>query len=350
MVLIVTMIILSVLTAALLPTLFTAQMGQISASGAMRAYYLAEAGGRYVLPRVDNIPTGGHTFKFSGGGTFFRVEKLSWKRFSSTGVVGEGTDLESRVTIAYRLRSTFDFGLFGGEGVSVGNNALVDSYSSSGRPTDGRNGDVGTNGDTITVGINTDIRGEQETSAGKDMEPKEVPDGASSWTNKTPELFMLLPNQTIDLDAGEYYAYLVNISDNSTINITGDVTLYVSSFTFAWNNGTVNINPGGSLTIYAGGSISLWNNFTANPGLPPGSLVIYGVTGCNSIMLGNNSSIRAAICAPTADITVGGNGVVYGSLIGESITAGNNTRIHYDEDLQYADPEGRTVEQYFAGD
>jgi len=200
------------------------------------------------------------------------------------------------------------------------------------------------------VGINTDIRGEQELSAGKDMEPKAIPEGASSWTNKTMELFMLLPNQTIDLDTGDYYAYLVNISDNSTVNITGDVTLYVSSLMFAWNNGTVNINPGGSLTIYAGGNITLWSNFTANPGLPPESLVIYGVTGCNNIVLGNNSSLRAAIHAPAAHIIVGGNGVIYGSLVGETITAGNNTRIHYDEDLQYVDPGSRTVEQYFAGD
>jgi len=71
LVLIITMVVLAALTAAILPTRFTSEMGQISASGAMKAYYLAEAGGRYTIPRLQALSSGAHSFKFSDGSPFF---------------------------------------------------------------------------------------------------------------------------------------------------------------------------------------------------------------------------------------------------------------------------------------
>lgn len=350
MVLIITMIILSVLTAALLPTLFTTEMGQVSASGAMRAYYLAEAGGRYTLPRLAGISPGTHTFKFSGGNTFFRIEKLSNTRFTSTGVISEGTGLESKVVITYRLRVPFDYGLFGGDGVAIGNNNLVDSYSSAGQPTSGENGAVGTNGDTITVGINTDIHGEQEVSAGKGMTPEALPPGVASWTNKTAELIMFFPGQTVNLGPGEYYTLAVNISNNSTLNITGDVVIYVMGPTIAWNNSTLNIASGGSLTVYAGGSVNLSHSSLVAPDQVPANFIIYGLAWCQTVALSGVSTTYAAVYAPAADITVGNNDVVYGSLVGETVTVGNNAQVHYDEDLQNIGADSADVEQYFTGE
>ena len=350
MVLIITMTILSVLTAALLPTLFTSEMGQVSASGAMRAYYLAEAGGRYVLPRLGSIPAGTHTFKFSDGGTFFQIEKLSGTRFTSTGVVSGGTTLESRVTLTYNLSGgLLDYGIFSDGALVLGNNAIVNSYSSSGQPTDGQNGDVGTNGGNITVGTNAHIYGDQDLTAGRDMEAEGLPAGAASWTDKTSELDMSSNNQTVNLTSGEYYTSAIDISNNSIVNITGDVVIYVAGTTGVSNNGRISIGSGASLTIYAGGNMTFSNNFIGNPGQVPASFIIYGIAGCNSITLGENFNARAVVYAPTADITVGNNGIISGSLVGETVTVGSNGQIHYDEDLRnldFGDGE-RKVEQYF---
>ena len=349
MVLIITMIILSVLAAALLPTLFTTQMGQVSASGAMRAYYLAEAGGRYTLPRLAGISVGTHTFKFTDGSTFFEIEKISATQFTSTGVVSEGTSLESRVTLTYNLSgSLLDYGIFSDGNLSLGNNVIVNSYSSSGQSTDGQNGDVGTNGDTITLGSNAHVYGNQDLSVGRDMEPEGLPAGAASWTDKTSELDTS-NNETVNISAGSYYTSAIDIANNSVINITGDVVIYVAGTMTAPNNGRINIASGGSLTIYAAGDMSFANNFIGNSSEVPASLIIYGITGCDTISLGNNFNARAVVYAPTADITLGTNGIIYGALVGETVAVPNNGHIHYDEDLRNLDFGGGdgTVEQYF---
>ncbi|MDO9515297.1 MAG: hypothetical protein Q7J01_04250 [Syntrophales bacterium] len=286
MVLIITMVILAGLSAAILPTLFTTEMGQVSASGAMKAYYLAEAGGRYTLPRLQNISVGTHIFKFSDGSKFFEIEKLPGTQFTSTGVVSEGTNLESRVTITYTTSgSLFDY---------------------------------------------------------------ELPDGAADWPDKTSEL-NTSNNETVNIDAGNYSASSIDMANNSTLNITGDVVIYVNGTTSASNNGRINIASGGSLTIYAAGDMSFANNFIGNPSQPPASFIIYGIAGCNNIYLGNNSNVSAVFYAPTTDITVGNNGIVSGAMVGETITLGNNAEVHYDEDLQnlYSGGGGNTVEQYF---
>lgn len=347
LVLIITMVILSVLTAALLPTLFTTEMGQVSASGAMKAYYLAEAGGRYTLPRLGSIVSGLHTFKFSGGDTFFEIDKISNLVFTSTGVVDEGGTLEARVVITYRLKSTFDHGIFGDTGVTLGNSVSVDSYSSSGNTTDGNNGDVGTNGSTITVGNNVNIYGNQNLSAGKVLDLQALPTGAASWLSPPSDLNMSSNNQPVDLPAGQYSTAAVNITNNSTINITGDVALYIVGSITASNNSTLNINPGVSVTIYAGGDIDFSKTSLVNSDQIPRNFIIYGLAGCQSVAL---SGTHAAIYAPTADIVVNANSVTYGSLVGDTVTVGNNTLVHYDEDLQVVGSSGgggNDVEQYF---
>ena len=334
--LLITMVILSVLAAALLPTLFTSQMGQVSAGGAMKAYHLAEAGGRYTLPRLGEIADGEHTFKFSGGETFFIINKRSAAEFTSTGVVFEGTDLESRVTITYEMHGIFDYGLFGGGGISIGNNAVV--Y-----------GDIGTNGDNLDgISGSADVNGDQNVSADKDMTPVELPSAAESWMDITSDLNMSSNNQTVTLNTGQYYTSEITISNNSTVNITGDVVIYVEGTTTASNNSTLSINSGASLTLYAGDNVDLSNNSTSNTDGTPSSFVIYGLAGCETILLSNNSDTHAAIYAPEADITAGNNSDFYGSLVGGTITISNNAYVSYDDSLlDIGGPDYSAVEQYF---
>ncbi len=280
MVLIVTMIILSVLAAALLPMLFTAERGQISASGAMRAYYLAEAGGRYVMPRLGEIADGEHTFKLFNGETFFKINKVSIAQFTSTGVVNEGSSLESRVTITYTL------------------------------------------------------------PAGGDI-PDELPDGADSFWNRWNGYWWLSwlawPNTTISLITGEYYVDNLDMANNTTLTVTGDAVIYVGGNTNIGNGVTINIASGGSLTIYADGNISIGNNFNGNWSGPPDRFILYGTSGCQTIQIGNNLEAYAAIYATNADITVGNNAEFYGALVGSTLAIGENSSV-YNKFEQYFTP------------
>lgn len=336
--LIITMVILTALGAAILPILFTSEIGQVSASQAMKAYYLAEAGGRYTLPRLDEITNGTHKFKFSDGDTFFKIKKFSNAEFISTGVINEGSTLESRVAITYKLKSIFDYGLFSDGDLIIGNNALVDSYSSSGEPTQGENGNVGTNSDNLD-GISGTVTGEQIVSAGEDMTPKDLPDGAADWGP---------PGDPLDIQSGNYKMEYIDIQPGSPLNITGDVVIYVIGATNASNNSGVIINTGASLTIYAAGDIVISNNCVINQNQAPANFVIYGLAGCENITLSNNSDTFGAIYAPTADIYAGNNAEIYGSLIGSTVTVSENTHVCYDEDLMELDVDYSDVEQYFA--
>ncbi len=344
--LIIAIVILAALSAALLPTLSSTQMGQVSASGAMRAYYLAEAGGRYTIPRLEELDFGAHAFKFSDGGSFFEIDKITAGLFTSTGVVSEGGGLEARVTLTYRLGSRFDHALFGDSSVETGNTVLIDSYSSSGEATDGEGGDVGTNGDALDdISGSTEVHGNLVVQADKDMTPEGLPSGAASWEDKTAELHMANPAQAVTLGEGEYYTADIYLTNNSTVTITGDVVLYVAGTTVAQPTSTLNISAGASLIIYAGGDLDLSENIILTPDAIPSHFLVYGLAGCQSVGWG---STYGAVYAPAADITVPNSAVIYGSLIGETVTLGNGVDMHYDEDLQgIGGGDSSHVAQYF---
>ncbi len=348
LVLIITMVVLAALTAAILPTRFTSEMGQISASGAMKAYYLAEAGGRYTIPRLQALSSGAHSFKFSDGSPFFEIEKISNTLFTSTGVVAEGGIVEARVAISYRLGSRFDYALFGGDGVTTGSSVVIDSYSSSAEPTDGEHGDVGTNADNLDgMTAGTEVHGELEVLADRDMTPEALPSGYESWEDKTAELGIgNMPNGTpVDLPEGDYRTDSIAITNGSTITIKGAVRIYVAGTTEAKSNATLNISAGASLTIYAGGDLNLSDYFLVTPDQIPAHFLIYGLAGCQDIEWGDACG---AIYAPAADILVINNAVAYGALIGKTVTLQNDVEVHYDEDLQgIGGGDSSHVAQYF---
>jgi len=334
--LIITMVIFAILSAATVTLFSSSSTSKVSSSLAMKAQYYAEAGGRYFIPRIKSFSNGTHRFKFSNGTTFFIIDKISNSRFTSTGVINEGAGSwkEVRVAFSYSIPSLFDYALFGGRVIVIGNNALVDSYSSSGQATDGENGNVGTNSDDLSgISDKADIHGEVEIIAGKDMTPPTLPAGADSWTDATSIVNFTSNNQTHTLSGGNYKADQMYISNNSSLIISGDVTLYVAGTANASNNSILSILPGASLAIYAGGNVDLSNNSLLNGSGKPADFLIYGLSTCTGIQLSNNSETRGAIYAPAASIVAGNNQEFYGAMVGDQMTLNNNGKVHYDEDL-----------------
>ncbi len=365
--LIITMVILSVLAAALLPTLFTSQMGQVSAGGAMKAYYLAEAGGRYILPRLNVFTSGEYTFKFSGGDTFFIINKISATEFTSTGVVFEGTDLESRVAITYKLSGgLFDYGVFGGEEVTFRGLVSV-------------NGKIGTNGSSINPNF---FPG--ETLVGKDMTPKSLPSGVdrdvaeSEWE----DIDQITDSITLE-DGHQYFADEISLSGSGpsaqVLTISGDVDLWVDGPISFSGNARLRIEEGASLNLYAAGStnfsdwaqvrfeegasltlyamedVSFSDQSGTNyliPTVPADHFIVYGIPGCNNITFSDWCDISIGVYAPDADITISDFVHVRGSLVGETFTMTDLAHLTYDESLQSIGDSGTStsVVQYFTPD
>ncbi|MBN2283465.1 MAG: hypothetical protein JXO48_06205 [Deltaproteobacteria bacterium] len=370
--LLITMVIFAVIGAAMVTLLSSSTTSQVSASHSMKAQYMAEGGARYVIPLMpdSDFEKGPHVFKFNDGRTFFIINKENGSRFTSTGVVNEGSGwMESRVTIQYRISSLFDYCIFGSEIVTIDNNAVIDSYSSSDGPydtTSNRNNEyyVGTNnsmdsGFVIAAGADFYLPDAGETKeqhleaeVDKDMTPKELPAGWESWTDLLTFLHFTSNGQVETLTAGNYITTDMYFTNNSSLTIEGDVTIYVVGNYDGSQNSSLNIgnaaNPDSSLTMYVGGDMDFSNNTVYNYQNNPADYIIYGLSTCNNIQLTNNSSTYGAIYAPTADVYTGNNAEMYGSIVADSITVRQNALIHYDEDLAgLAGGEAGVLTQYF---
>jgi len=151
-------------------------------------------------------------------------------------------------------------------------------------------------------------------------------------------------NASATLTAGNWKFAAVSLSNNSTLNIDGDVNLYLTGSTSLTtnNNVIINVSAGSSLTLYTAGTVTLGNNSSINNvSKVPSNLQIYsGYTGANGITLSNNGTIYAAIHAPETDVNISQNMNIYGAVVGETITLDQNVNVHYDQALQSVGGEG----------
>ena len=114
-------------------------------------------------------------------------------------------------------------------------------------------------------------------------------------------------NGSINLTTGDYYFTKFSVSGNYTVNISGQVNVYVS------------------------GVVKLSGNFSTSANLPS-NFHIY-VTGTSGVTVSGNSTLYASVYAPTSAITVSGNSDFFGNIIGKSIKVSGNLQMHYDESL-----------------
>jgi hypothetical protein len=145
-----------------------------------------------------------------------------------------------------------------------------------------------------------------------------------------------------------YEASSINLT-SGIVTIQGPVVIVV--------DGNVNISSGGqiqlatagvapaSLTIFLeGGSMTLGDNGIVNSDvLPlPKRVAIVGTrntSNTNSIQISTSSTnpFYGVIYFPYLPITVTGNPVIYGSIVGQSVTFTGSPTIHYDMALRYPD-------------
>jgi Tfp pilus assembly protein PilX len=255
----------------------------------------------------------------------------------------------------------FTYGVFGDKGVSIANNANINSYDSRLGAYGGTNihhhGNTGTNatsagafvlnnnayldGDALTgfgsdpfvvisQGNNSTITGQKAAlPSPKDMPSVPAPTGLTYQGN-----YSLGNNGTGTISqSGQYGNFTLN--NNAVVTITASVTLYVTGTFTLSNNSQFKINPGCAVTLYFGGNWNIVNNSQINNlTQDPTKLLMYGLdtfTGTKTFR--NNTNTYAAIYCPRADLYLSNNGAIFGSVVGNRITQNNNAAIHYDEAL-----------------
>jgi hypothetical protein len=122
-------------------------------------------------------------------------------------------------------------------------------------------------------------------------------------------------------------------SSGTPLIVTGNVTLYdTGSFSIS-GQGYVQILPGASLTLYVGGSMSIAGNGVLNGTGFAGNFSVLGLSGCTSISYSGNAAFNGTVYAPSASVTIHGNGDIFGAIIAKSATLTGNANLHYPVEL-----------------
>jgi hypothetical protein len=122
------------------------------------------------------------------------------------------------------------------------------------------------------------------------------------------------------MPGGPYYFRDMLLNGGAILNITGDVTIYVTR----------------DLTFNGGSYV---NNLTAKAE----SLTIMMTGGVANITFG--SPFYGVLYAPDTDVTISGDADVYGAVVANNLRVTGNALGHYDESLEMemADPPARTT-------
>lgn len=262
------------------------------------------------------------------------------------------------VQVAVSNGALFSHAAFAQNSISLSNNVTTDSYDSSvgnyGGANIGTNGSIGTNGTTagtVAIGANVTVQGNASTGAGGTVTTgaNSTISGTTTHTNNVTLSSVTIPSElsgladsgtistTTTLSAGDYKYAAIDLSNNKTLTVDGNVRLYLtgtSAFS-AGNNVTINISAGSSLTVYSDGSINFDNNSVINNvSKKPDKFLIYSAyTGADGVLISNNGSIYSAIYAPETDISVTNNGSFFGAVVGKTVSMSNNASLHYDQAL-----------------
>lgn len=294
---------------------------------------------------------------------------------SVTGTIDGSWDSASASTTVVAKMTTpvtplFSQAIASNGAVTLGTNTDTNSYNSSVGKYGGvnilNNGDIVTNGTTasvISLAAGADVKGDVNMGVGGTVSAPAQVSGTKSNTFNTTFLSVddlykshlttlknLSPQGTITESitlSGNVNYEKINLSKDSTITVTADTDLYLSSTTLAMDcNKDLNIkvNDGVTFRIFANGPIDIKKSSyissvsnstlrTGTQGLKTSAVQIYGTSTCTSISFKKNPIFNGAIYAPSAAIDFAKDTDIYGALLGSSVTFAKDSNMRYDENL-----------------
>ena len=232
------------------------------------------------------------------------------------------------------------------------------------------NGDIGTNGQLLAAG-NAHVYGDVATNSGTvsgtanitgvertDFYQEPIPVSAPSWPSINPSPATVNGNVTLNANAvqgswqSRYTLSQISISGGQTLNLAGHpngtptyVEINVIGNVLVGGTSQIVLGPGVKATIYFAGNVNIQGNGMVNSNNQPGDLQMFGIqppgNSTQTVVLGGNGQLTAAVYAPGADISVNGGGShghIYGSFVGKTVLMNGVTNLHYDEALAASGP------------
>ena len=291
------------------------------------------------------------TRTFTPGGGSPNAVRVTGRRTAATGnpvptAIAQSIGVNSvDVTVqSVALVRVSGYGVVGLNYIYMSGNSS-DSYWSQGATggTMGEYGSIASNGPIVLQGSSS-VHGDARPGIGK-----QVFGGHAVTGNTAPlESPLVYPNG----DAGNY-AYVNNNSlvpstfkQASSLKVSSNKTLTLPGGNYYFNNieigGTISFT--GPATIYCYGDFNMYGHAQTSGNLPGNlKLVMCPDTSGNppgTVNIGSGASLYADIYAPQSDITLSGNGDIYGSVVGRSVSMTGTSTIHYDLAL---DPENGRI-------
>ncbi|TSA55315.1 MAG: hypothetical protein D4R45_02595 [Planctomycetaceae bacterium] len=276
----------------------------------------------------------------------------------SIGTSGHG---ERKVTCILKRQGLFEFAVFGEEGVELKNSAIVDWYNYD---TDSENLKIGTNSiasGALTFKNSAVVNGDVVVGMGGDPDIV-IDDFGANITGATyvmtkryelpsitvPQWLESLPSSepiTDDLTVTNSAKYSgINLQNNKTLLIDGDVTLYVTGEIILGNSAEVQIDNDASLILYLGGDYEGKNSSTINNlTQDTKKLQIYCLDSCENMQFKNSSDFYGVIYAPNADVIMKNSANLYGSVVAKNFEQKNSSTFNYDASLRDASVNDEVV-------
>ena len=293
----------------------------------------------YVSLSTGNIE-GGYTVTVTDMGNNIR-------QISATGYSpGQNTTTESQETRSVTgfsqtaPSSAFNFAVFAVNSVQVSGNAMTDSYDSRlnggvyGGSNVAQNGHLGT--DAASAGMvmmsgNVEIRGNAVVGPNGNPGPGVgsviTTSGNVSITGSRTAATAAQNPQTLSTSVGTEGA--LSVSGNTDYTLTAGVHRF-SSLSVSGNGSITALGP---VQIYVDGAVSISGNGISTASNLPPNMVIYSM-GTSSISLSGNANFFGGIYAPRSNVSVTGNGHVYGALVSKDYQQSGNGQVHFDEALR----------------
>ena len=276
----------------------------------------------------------------------------------STGICGQA---ERKVTGNLEPQGPFEFAIFGDQGLELKNSAVVDWYNYG---PDDENLKVGTNSiasGAVTLRNSAEVNG--DVLVGVSGNPSVVINNyGATVTGETralternellsisvPQWLQSLPSGgTIQNDTTVTYSAKysgINLKNNKTLIIDGDVTLYIEGDTILNNSAELQIENDASLILYLGGDFEGKNSTKINNKTQdPKKLQIYCLDSCEDMRFKNSSDFYGVIYAPNADVIMDNSASLYGSVAAKSFEQRNSGNFNYDASLRDANVNDEAV-------
>ena len=256
-----------------------------------------------------------------------------------------------QVACTLKLQGPFEYAIFGTHGVELKSSATLDWYNNDDDDSPLKIGTNSIESGAVKLGNSAMIDGDVIVGPGGDLDVAISNFGTITGDMSVsteiheldaitvPEWLEALPsegtiqNDTTVTTSAKYSS--IDLKNSKTLQIDGDVTLYITGGLTLGNSAEIEVQEDASLVLYLGGDLEGKNSSNINNLTEDAKkLQIYGLEGCEDMIFKNSSSLYGVIYAPNADVIMHNTADVYGAVISKSLDLRNSGTLHYDASLR----------------